>query len=46
MERASLTGFAATLPQGMATPVGERGVQFSGGQRQRIATAALDARVD
>ncbi|HWX46902.1 MAG TPA: ABC transporter ATP-binding protein [Roseomonas sp.] len=39
VERAALAGFVATLPEGMATPVGERGVQLSGGQRQRIAIA-------
>jgi ATP-binding cassette subfamily B protein/ATP-binding cassette subfamily C protein/ATP-binding cassette subfamily B multidrug efflux pump len=27
------------LPQGYATPVGERGVTLSGGQRQRVAIA-------
>jgi ATP-binding cassette subfamily B protein len=31
--------FIATLPCGMATVVGERGVKLSGGQRQRIAIA-------
>lgn len=29
----------ARLPQGYATPVGERGVTLSGGQRQRVAIA-------
>jgi ATP-binding cassette subfamily B protein len=31
--------FIRRLPQGYATPVGERGVTLSGGQRQRIAIA-------
>ena len=31
--------FIDTLPQGMATIVGDRGINVSGGQRQRIAIA-------
>jgi ATP-binding cassette, subfamily B, bacterial MsbA len=31
--------FAAAFPQGLDTPVGDRGSQLSGGQRQRIAIA-------
>jgi len=31
--------FIAALPQGYASPLGERGVMLSGGQRQRIAIA-------
>ncbi len=39
IEQAALSEFVASLPQGLHTRVGERGVQLSGGQRQRIAIA-------
>jgi ATP-binding cassette subfamily B protein len=38
-EMAAASEFIARLKQGMATPIGERGVTLSGGQRQRIAIA-------
>jgi ATP-binding cassette subfamily C protein CydCD len=36
---ASLTELVATLPDGLDSPVGERGTSLSGGQRQRVAIA-------
>jgi ABC-type multidrug transport system fused ATPase/permease subunit len=39
IERAALAEFVASLPDGLDTKVGERGVQLSGGQRQRVAIA-------
>ncbi|HEY7846337.1 MAG TPA: ABC transporter ATP-binding protein/permease [Bradyrhizobium sp.] len=36
---AHATEFIRRLPEGLATPLGERGVMLSGGQRQRIAIA-------
>jgi ATP-binding cassette subfamily C protein CydCD len=39
VERAALSDFLASLPEGLDTPVGERGMRLSGGQRQRVAIA-------
>jgi ATP-binding cassette subfamily C protein CydCD len=39
VKQAALDEFVDGLPEGLATPVGERGVQLSGGQRQRVAIA-------
>ncbi len=36
---AQLEPWVSTLPQGLDTPVGERGNQVSGGERQRLAVA-------
>ncbi|MBC6440757.1 MAG: ABC transporter ATP-binding protein [Rhodospirillales bacterium] len=38
-DHAGLSEFAAVLPQGFDTPLGDRGQRASGGQRQRIAIA-------
>jgi ATP-binding cassette subfamily C protein len=39
LQAAGAWDFVQTLPQGISTPVGERGHKLSGGQRQRIAIA-------
>ncbi|HYY21593.1 MAG TPA: ABC transporter ATP-binding protein [Thermoleophilaceae bacterium] len=45
VRRAGLEEFVASLPEGLETLVGERGLTLSGGQRQRVAIArALVAR--
>ena len=36
---AELNALLARLPQGLDTPIGERGIRLSGGERQRIAIA-------
>jgi ATP-binding cassette, subfamily B, bacterial PglK len=37
--QAAMDEFVSALPDGYATPVGERGIRLSGGQRQRIGIA-------
>lgn len=39
LEQAQLKKFVESLPDGLDTIVGERGIKFSGGQRQRVAIA-------
>jgi len=39
VELAQLRGYIESLPDGLDTVVGERGVRISGGQRQRVAIA-------
>jgi ATP-binding cassette, subfamily B, bacterial len=39
LERASLGDLVESMPEGVDTVVGERGMQLSGGQRQRVAIA-------
>ena len=41
LRRASLDEFVRSLPAGLDTPTGERGVKLSGGQKQRLAIARI-----
>lgn len=38
-QQANVQEFISSLPEGLNTPCGPKGIQFSGGQRQRIAVA-------
>ena len=39
LEKANIAEYVKSLPEGLDTLVGERGIKFSGGQRQRLAIA-------
>ncbi|WP_037339068.1 thiol reductant ABC exporter subunit CydD [Salinisphaera hydrothermalis] len=39
LERAQARAFVAALPDGLETPIGERGLRLSGGEAQRLAIA-------
>ncbi|ALM10327.1 MAG TPA: hypothetical protein DEB30_00420 [Candidatus Peribacter riflensis] len=39
LRRARLSDFIAKLPQGLETPIGDRGVKLSGGEKQRVSIA-------
>lgn len=41
LRRAALDEFVLSLPEGLDTPTGERGVKLSGGQKQRLAIARI-----
>ncbi len=41
LAQANLADFVRSLPEGLATPVGEHGLMLSGGQAQRIAIARV-----
>lgn len=40
-QKAELDDLIRSLPQGLDTPIGERGVKLSGGQKQRLAIARM-----
>ena len=41
IEQADLTDLVSSLPDGLLTQVGERGLKLSGGEKQRVAIARM-----
>ena len=41
IEQVDLTDLVSSLPDGLATQVGERGLKLSGGEKQRVAIARM-----
>ena len=41
IEKVDLTSLVSSLPNGLSTQVGERGLKLSGGEKQRVAIARM-----